>query len=102
MNGIVQTTVQIVHKRPLRRSRSRLTGVRHGTAASSGRAALVKRLAAGDRAPQNHQVRTERQLAHLRGGAVAVIPDFDVALSELGIEGLSRTIELDSRPGPLG
>jgi hypothetical protein len=43
MNGIDQTTVQSVHSRPQRCSRSPSIGLRHGTAASSGRAALATR-----------------------------------------------------------
>src|SRR5215217_9722040 len=60
MNGMVQPTVHRVHSLPQRRSRSRSIGTRHGTVASSGSAALPKRLAAGDRLAQDHQVRIRR------------------------------------------
>src|SRR3954451_12673374 len=102
MNGIVQPTVQSVQSRPHRRRRSRSVVGRQGTAARSGRAALVKPgLAAGDRPSQDHEVGIQRQLAHLRGGAVAMIPDPDVALLELLAEGGGGVVEVGAGPGPL-
>src|SRR5258707_7056107 len=84
MNGSVRLAAHRVHSRPRRCRRAESIGGRHGTDASSVRAALAKTpLPAGDRAAQDHQAGVLRELAHLRGGAVAVIPDGDITLLEL-------------------
>src|SRR3954452_15327046 len=101
MNGMLQPTVQAVHTRPQRRSRSESIGLRQGTAASSGSAALATGSAAGDWLSQQHEIRILRQLANLRGSSVAVIPDADVALLELGAEGGDGAFEVGTGSRPL-